>query len=127
MHGGFIWLNKKISIDSYLVAQVIGLQKDGVDPAYFFVGKVKDKELANRMKEKYNPTKNNRDYDVAFIKNTGVHFTTKALLSKVLRECHPINQVQTSIMAMVEQCVEGVQMTWATFPLNELLSDCMDV
>ena len=52
-HGGFLWLDRKISVDIELIASIIGLPLAVVDPAPFFAGKDQDKNLTNIMKQKY--------------------------------------------------------------------------
>jgi hypothetical protein len=48
---------------------------------------------------------------------------TQALACKLLRKCRKY-QVPTMVIAAAEQCVEGVQMNWETFLLNQFLIDC---
>ena len=81
--------------------RITGLPKYGVDPTQFFVGKEKDRELANQMKEKYNMMKKKRVYDVVSINNNGVCFITKSLASKFLRKCWP-NQVLVAMIVVAE-------------------------
>ena len=60
--------------------------------------------MVRHMKEKYiNPSKNNRGYDVASIKDQVVCFMEKELTSKVLRKCFP-NKESSFVIATIEQC-----------------------
>ena len=122
MQGGFMWIDMNISIDLNLITQITGLPKPRVDPPQFFVGKERDRELAIRIKNNYNLSKNFRGYDVASIKDEVVCFVEKELAIKVLRKCHS-NQVPTLIIYLVAQCAKDVQMNWENFLLNEFLND----
>jgi hypothetical protein len=52
-HGGDIWLDKLVSIDIDLIANITGLPSRGMDPAQFLDNKSKEKALAEEMKKNY--------------------------------------------------------------------------
>jgi hypothetical protein len=52
-HGGDIWLDKLVSIDVELIANITGFPSRGMDPAQFLDEKTKEKSLAEEMKKKY--------------------------------------------------------------------------
>jgi hypothetical protein len=52
-HGGYLWLNHRITIDPMLINQIIGLSMQGPDPQEFYPGKSMDHTLAQRIKETY--------------------------------------------------------------------------
>lgn len=43
VHGGYLWMDSRISIDPRLIWRITRLSKKGLDPALVFVGKTKDK------------------------------------------------------------------------------------
>jgi hypothetical protein len=47
----------------------------------------------------------------------------QALACKLLRKCRKY-QVPVTVIATTERCVEGIQMNWETFLLNQFLIDC---
>jgi hypothetical protein len=53
-HGGYLWLDRCITVDTVLIHQIIGLRMQGLDPQDFYPGKVADCALAQRIKETYN-------------------------------------------------------------------------
>ena len=55
-------MDRKISVDVDLMASIIGLPLAGVDPMPFFTRKEQDFGLVNRMKEKYDLTRDTRGF-----------------------------------------------------------------
>lgn len=53
VHDGCLWLGKRILIDEMLIRRITGFPYQGKDPAEEFVGKKKDKAVAQTMKDKY--------------------------------------------------------------------------
>jgi hypothetical protein len=45
-HGGYLWLNKRITVDSMLINQITGLSMQLLDPQDFYPGKTMDRTLA---------------------------------------------------------------------------------
>jgi len=43
LHGGALWLDPQVSIDTQLIAQITGLSIAGEDPTTLFVNKAKEK------------------------------------------------------------------------------------
>jgi len=58
--------------------------------------------------------KKKRGYTISNIKDKGVRVATKLLARKVLRKCHA-DEVPTLVVALAEQCMEGVQINWSKF------------
>jgi hypothetical protein len=52
-HGGYIWLNHHITIDSMLIHRIIGLSMQGPDLQDFYPGKFIDRALAQKIKDTY--------------------------------------------------------------------------
>ena len=49
---------------------------------------------------------------ITSIQDKGVHIATQLLVGKVMRKCHS-NEVLATVIALVEQCAEGLQFNWA--------------
>jgi hypothetical protein len=45
-HGGYLWLNRRITVDPTLIHQINGLSMQGPDLQDFYLGKVADHSLA---------------------------------------------------------------------------------
>ena len=88
-HGGCLWINKKISVDVDLKAWIVGLPLTGVDPTPFSTGKDQDTTLTNRMKEKYNLSRDKRGFSIASINGIFYRFTPKVLSRNMLRNMRP--------------------------------------
>jgi hypothetical protein len=75
------------------------------------------------MKEKFQTFRGKRGLDVKSINDKNVRFVTQVLACKMLRKCHK-DEVPVAVIAAIEKCMEGVQMNWATFLVNQFLQDC---
>jgi len=53
VHGGYIWLDSRISLDPHLLARLTKLSKQGIDPSTVFIGKTQDKQLAETLKTRF--------------------------------------------------------------------------
>lgn len=78
--------------------------------------------LAKAMKAKYKLEKRKQGYVIARIKDQGVHIATQLRAGKLMRK-FSANKVPTSIIMLVEQCVEGVQFNQVQLLYNEFLSN----
>jgi hypothetical protein len=76
VHGGFLWLDRQISIDTDLITCIIGFPSKGEAPSPLFTYKKKDKALAKRMKDKYGTFRGAHGLDVASINDDTLWFTT---------------------------------------------------
>jgi hypothetical protein len=45
-HGGYLWLNRRVTVDPTLIHLIIGLSMQGPDPQHFYPGKTSDRSLA---------------------------------------------------------------------------------
>jgi hypothetical protein len=45
-HGGYLWLDRRITIDPTLIRRIIGLSMQGLDPQDFYPGKASNYALA---------------------------------------------------------------------------------
>ena len=101
-HGGCLWLEQNILVDVELIALTTRLPIDGVNnPAPFFAGKDQDVTLTNRIKDKYELTKDKRGFFVASINDMVVRFANKVLFSKLLKKMRP-NQCTTRTIVAAE-------------------------
>ena len=62
VHGGHLWLDRRVDITIDLIHRITGLSKNGADPTTHFVGKDYDKKLAVRLIKKYNLMRGGRAY-----------------------------------------------------------------
>jgi hypothetical protein len=69
-HGGYLWLDKRITIDPMMIHQITGLSMQGPDPQEFYPGKAIDRALAQKIKDTYGDVeKGKQGYKVASIQN----------------------------------------------------------
>jgi hypothetical protein len=54
VHGGHIWLDRRVNITIDLIHRITRLSKTRADPVAHFVGKDQDRKLAVRLIKKYN-------------------------------------------------------------------------
>jgi hypothetical protein len=52
-HGGYLWLNHRITVDPTLINRITGLSMQGPDPQDFYPGKTMDHALAQKIKDTY--------------------------------------------------------------------------
>jgi hypothetical protein len=52
-HGGYLWLNRRITLDSNLINRITGLSMQGPDPHDFYPGKTIDRALTQIIKDTY--------------------------------------------------------------------------
>jgi hypothetical protein len=52
-HGGYLWLDRRVTVDLVLIHLITGLSMQGSDPHQFYPGKVADRSLVQRIKEAY--------------------------------------------------------------------------
>jgi hypothetical protein len=52
-HGGYLWLNRRITVDLTLIHRITGLSMQGPDPQDFYPGKTVDHALAQKIKDMY--------------------------------------------------------------------------
>jgi hypothetical protein len=117
---------RRITVDPTLIHQITGLSMKGPDPQQFYPGKASDRSLAQRIKEAYGEVeKGKRGYKVASIQDGTVHLTFQLIAGKLVRKNHP-TQVTGFMVDLAGKCVEGMQMNWASYLVNELEKDCRE-
>ena len=65
------------------------------------MGKNKDNEMAQVMKEKYGLVKKSHGYKINSIKDQGVQFTADILVWKIMRKCRA-NEVPIVVVSLAE-------------------------
>jgi len=63
--------------------------------------------------------------DVSIIIDDVAIFAMQELAYKLLRKCCRY-EVLAAVIAIAEKCVEGIQMNWAMFLVNQFLIDYID-
>lgn len=108
MHDGYLWLEEPIPIMADLIHRISRLPCKGKDPVTIAKGKGSDLALAEAMKMKYKSEKKKRGYTISNIKDKDIRIATQILADKVMRKCRR-DKVPASVVALAEQCTEGVQ------------------
>jgi hypothetical protein len=98
----------------------------GPDPQDFYPGKAADRALAQRIKETYDDVeKGKRGYKVASIQNGAVRLAFQLIVGKLVRKNRP-TQVMGFVVDLAGKCVEGMQMNWVSYLVNQLEQDCRE-
>jgi hypothetical protein len=125
-HGGYLWLDHRITVDPTLIHRITGLSMQGPDPQEFYPGKTSDRALAQRIKETYGDVqKGTRGYKVASIQSGTVHLACQLIAGKLVCKNRP-TQVTRFIVDLAGKCAEGLQMNWAQYLVNQLELDCRE-
>lgn len=74
------------------------------------------------MIKKYKLEKKKRGYAISSINKKVVRVVTQILVGKVMRKCRT-NDVPVPVVALTEQCAEGVQFNWSEFLCKEFLEN----
>jgi hypothetical protein len=122
-HGGYLWLDHRITVDPTLIHGITGLSMQGPDLQDLYLGKATNSALAQKIKDTYdNVEKGTRGYKVASIQNGTVHVAFQLILGKLVSKNRP-TQVTGFVVDLMVKCVEGVQMNWAKYLVNQLELD----
>jgi hypothetical protein len=87
-HGGYLWVEEPISIDVDLITYITGLPPRGETPAQYLDDKMKEKELAEEMKNTYGTEGGSRGIIIKRISDTTTSMDTKFMECKLLRKFH---------------------------------------
>jgi hypothetical protein len=105
---------------STLIHQITGLSMQGPDPQDFYPGMAADHTLAQCIKQTYDDVEKEKwGYKVASIQNGVVPLSCQLIIGKLIRKNQP-TQVTGFIVDLVGKCVEGIQMNWASYLVNQL-------
>jgi hypothetical protein len=95
----------------------------GPNPQQFYPGKASDCSLAQGIKEAYDEVKKGkRGYKATFIQDGVVHLAFQLIAGKLVRNICP-TQVTGFVVDLVGKCVEGMQMNWVSYLINEIEKD----
>jgi len=109
MHDGCLWLEEPIPITDMLIHHITHLPYTSKNPSVIFCGKGRELALVESMKEKFKMMKKWRGYAISSICNPTMKVATQILSWKVMRKCC-VDEVPASIIALAQQCTEGVQL-----------------
>jgi hypothetical protein len=91
----------------------------GLDPQDFYLGKVANHALAQRIKDTYGDVENGtRCYKVASFHNGIVHLACQLITGKLVRKKRP-TQVTGFVVDLSGKCVEGIQINWVNYLVNQ--------
>ena len=82
--------------------------------------------MTNKIKHKYDLTRDTKDFFIASINDHTIWFAAKVLDKKLVRKMRT-NQCTTRTIVVVELCAASVQLNWSQYLLNELLEDVKKV
>jgi hypothetical protein len=115
-----MWLDRRITVDPTLIHRITRLSMQGSDLQEFYPGKVANRTLAQRIKDTYGDVENRmRDYKVPSIWNGTVRLACQLIAGKIVRKNIP-TQVTGFIVDLAGKCVEGLQMNWEKYLVNQL-------
>lgn len=98
----------------------------GPDPHEYYPGKTADHALSQKIKESYgNVEKGMRYYKVVSIESGAVCLTCQLIARKLLHKNIP-TKVSGFILELARKCIEGLQMNWARYLVNQLEIDCRE-
>jgi hypothetical protein len=107
-HGGYRWLDRRITVDLAPIHQITGLIVKGPDPQQFYLGKASNCSLAQCIKEAYGEDeKGKRGYKVASIQDGVMCLAFQLIASNIVTKNHP-TQVTGFVVDLVGKCVEGM-------------------
>jgi hypothetical protein len=107
-----------------LIHLITGLSMHGPDPQQFYPGQTSYHSLAQRIKEAYGEVeKGKRGYKVTSIQDGAVRLAFQLIADKIVRKNRP-TQVTRFVVDLARKCVEGMQMNWARYLVNEIYKDC---
>jgi hypothetical protein len=89
-HGGYLWLDRCITVDLVLIHRITGLSMQGPNPQDFYPRKVVDRTLAQCIKESYSDVEKEKwGYKVASIQNGAMHLAFQLIASKLAKKNKP--------------------------------------
>jgi hypothetical protein len=109
-----------------LIHRITGLSMQGPDPQNSYPGKSTDCTLAQKVKDTYGDVeKGTRGYKVASIQSDTMCLACQLIVGKLVRKNQP-TQVTDFVFDLIGKCVEGLQMNWVKYIVNQLELDCRE-
>jgi hypothetical protein len=87
VHGGILWLERLVSIDVYLIANIIVLPTNGENPGKYLYDKTKEKTLVEEMKKTYGTMRGSRGMIINKINEPVIRLEMKLMACKLIRKC----------------------------------------
>jgi hypothetical protein len=113
-------LDRKISIEIDLIANINELPTRGKYPTLLFADKNIERAQSKAMRVNFCMVRGVRSMNVTTVCNPTIRISTHMLACKHLLKCKK-DQVPTWVIVVIEKCVEGTTMSWAPFLLNQFL------
>jgi hypothetical protein len=90
-HGGYLWLDRCMTVDLTLIHMITGLSMQGPDPQQFYPGKAADRSQVQHIKETYDDVeKGKRGYKVASIHDGAVRLACQLIIGNLVRKNIPM-------------------------------------
>jgi hypothetical protein len=125
-HEGYLWLNHRITVDPTLINRITGLNMQGPNPHDYYLGKTVDHALAQKIKEAFGDVeKGARGLKVASIQSGTMCLAFQLIAGNLICKNQP-TQVSSFVVDLTGKCVEGLQMNWAKYLVNQLEIDCRE-
>jgi hypothetical protein len=125
-HYGYLWLDHCITVDPTLIHRIIGLNMQGPNLQDFYLGKATDHALTQKISNTYGDVeKGTRGYKVASIQSGTIFLACQLIDGNLIRKNQPM-QVTGFVIELVGKCVEGLQMNWVRYLVNQLELDCRE-
>ena len=81
-----MWLKIKVPVTIQLIFEVRGFSVKGADLSQYFHGKDNEKQLAAKLKRKYDVIKDIKDYVISTINDRVIQVATNILAVKMVRK-----------------------------------------
>jgi hypothetical protein len=126
IHGGFLWLDREVSIDTHLIACDYRISISRGRPSTIVHRQDAGKILSRKNEGKiWHIQRSAQTRHHASINDDTIRFVTQVLACKLLRKCCK-DQVPAGVIEATEKCIAGVMMNWSTFLMNQFLMDCRE-
>jgi len=107
-HGGYLWLNRCITVDRTLINQITRLSMQGPNPQYFYPEKAMDHALVKMIKDTYGYVKKGtRGYKVASIQIDTVRLSCQLIKRELVHKNRP-TQVTGFVVYLAGKCTKGL-------------------
>ena len=91
-----------------------------------FGEKTSERDLIEKMKDKFKLSKKLCSYSISSITDPAVKVATQIFAGNIMRKCRA-NEVSALVVSLAAQCAEGIQFNWAQYLCSEFLVNCRGV
>jgi hypothetical protein len=103
-HGGYLWLNHRITVDPTFINRITGLSMQGPDPHDFNPRKTMDRTFVQKIKDTYRDVKKGmHGYKVSSIQSGAVHLACQLIVGKLVHKNRP-TQVSRFVVDLARKC-----------------------